>query len=218
VTHTLPKLAYDYNALEPHIDARTMEIHHTKHHQGYVNKLNAALEHHPDLEGRNVHDLLTGIHELPEAVRPAVRNHGGGHANHSLFWQVMSPKGGGQPDGDLRDAIESDFGDFGTFGTTLTDAALSRFGSGWAWLVVADGRLAVESTANQDSPLLQGHIPILGIDVWEHAYYLSYQNRRADYVTAWWNVIDWDEVSQRYEQARGAVLSSATTEQRQGEV
>lgn len=210
--HTIPALPYDFNALEPHIDARTMEIHYTKHHQGYVNKLNAALKAYPDLQGRSVRDLLAEHDRLPADVQPAVRNHGGGHANHSLFWRVMTPGGGGQPDGDLRTAIDADFGDFGRFSAKFTDAAVLRFGSGWAWLVVTDSHLAIESTPNQDSPLLEGRTPILGIDVWEHAYYLMYQNRRADYVTAWWNVINWDEVARRYDEARGVAAAAATKE------
>jgi Fe-Mn family superoxide dismutase len=201
--HQLPDLPYAFDALEPHIDARTMEIHHDKHHAGYVSKLNAALEGHPDLAAKSVEDLLRGIDQVPESIRTAVRNNGGGHANHSLFWPTMSPNGGGAPSGDLASAIDGAFGSFGDFQTQLSNAAGGQFGSGWGWLVVSGGNLEVLSTANQDSPLMHGKTPILGIDVWEHAYYLHYQNRRADYVKAWWNVIDWDAVAQRFQAARG---------------
>lgn len=199
--HELPTLPYAYDALEPHIDARTMEIHHTKHHQAYITNLNAALDKAPELKQKSLEDLLRGIQQVPEAIRGAVRNHGGGHANHTLFWQVMAPKGGGQPAGRLADALKAGFGDFATFKQQFGTAAGTRFGSGWAWLLVKDGKLAVESTANQDSPLMEGKTPILGLDVWEHAYYLLYQNRRPDYVAAWWNVVYWDEVARRYEAA-----------------
>jgi Fe-Mn family superoxide dismutase len=199
--HELPALPYGYDALEPHIDARTMEIHHTKHHQGYVTKLNGALEGHADLQGKSIEQLIANMSAVPDAVSKAVRNNGGGHANHSLFWQVMGPGGGGQPGGQLADAINGTFGDFDTFKTQFSDAAATRFGSGWAWLVVDSGKLAVESTANQDSPLMQGKTPILGLDVWEHAYYLKYQNRRPEYVSAWWNVINWNEVAKRLAEA-----------------
>ncbi len=192
--HELPPLPYDPDALEPHIDARTMEIHHTKHHQAYITNLNKALEGHPDLEAKSVEDLLAGISQVPEAIRGAVRNHGGGHANHCLFWNVMAP-GGGAPAGDLAAAIDRDFGSFDAFREKFSAAAGGRFGSGWAWLVVAGDRLEVTSTANQDSPLMDGKKPILGLDVWEHAYYLNYQNRRPDYIKAWWNVVDWSAVA-----------------------
>jgi Fe-Mn family superoxide dismutase len=198
MTYTLPDLPYAYDALEPHIDARTMEIHHTKHHASYVSKLNAALEGR-DLANPSVEDLVAGIHMLPEEIRTAVRNHGGGHANHSLFWTVMSSDGGGQPKGDLAKAIDDHLGGFDRFAEEFGNAALGRFGSGWSWLSLdADKRLRVESTANQDSPLMHGNLPILGIDVWEHAYYLKYQNRRADYVKAFFHVIHWDAVAERY--------------------
>jgi Fe-Mn family superoxide dismutase len=202
MAHELPKLPYAYNALEPHIDARTMEIHHTKHHQAYITNLNAALEKAPELKQKSLEDLLRGIQQVPEAIRTAVRNHGGGHANHTLFWQVMAPKAGGQPGGRLGEAIAKTFGGFDAFKEQFGAAAAARFGSGWAWLVAKDGKLSVESTANQDSPLMEGKTPILGLDVWEHAYYLHYQNRRPDYIAAWWNVVHWDEVARRYEAAR----------------
>jgi superoxide dismutase, Fe-Mn family len=202
MAHELPKLPYAYDALEPHIDARTMEIHHTKHHQAYINNLNAALEKAPELKQKSLEDLLRGIQQVPEAIRTAVRNHGGGHANHTLFWQVMAPRAGGQPTGRLAEAIASAFGGFDAFKEQFSAAAAGRFGSGWAWLVVKDGKLAVESTANQDSPLMEGKTPILGLDVWEHAYYLHYQNRRPDYVAAWWHVVHWDEVARRLDAAR----------------
>ncbi len=204
MAHTLPDLPYAYDALEPHVDARTMEIHHTKHHQGYVNKLNAALEGHADLQAKSIEDLLRGIDAVPESIRTAVRNNGGGHANHSLFWTIMSPNGGGTPSGRLAEAIDATFGSFEAFKKTFSEAAGNRFGSGWAWLVVdGDGKLQVYSTANQDSPYMQGHTPILGLDVWEHAYYLHYQNRRPDYIQAWWNVVNWDAVAKNYEAALG---------------
>jgi len=199
--HELPPLPYDFNALEPHIDARTMEIHHDKHHAGYVSKLNGALEGHSDLAGKSVEDLLRGIDQVPEAIRTAVRNNGGGHANHSLFWTVMSPNGGGAPSGDLARAIDGAFGSFDSFKERLSSAAGGQFGSGWGWLVVDGGKLAVSASANQDSPLMQGKTPILGVDVWEHAYYLKYQNRRPDYLAAWWNVVDWNAVAQRFKAA-----------------
>jgi len=207
--HTIPSLPYDYGALEPHIDARTMEIHYTKHHQGYVNKLNAALTGHPDLADRTVESLLGDLEALPADIRTAVRNNGGGHVNHSLFWKIMSPDGGGQPEGDLRDALVEAFGDFASFGKEFAEQAASRFGSGWAWLVVGDEGLQVTSTPNQDSPLLERQIPILGLDVWEHAYYLRYQNRRADYITAWWNVVDWTEVARRFDAAQATATTAA---------
>jgi Fe-Mn family superoxide dismutase len=196
--HQLPELPYPTNALEPHIDARTMEIHHGKHHKAYVDNLNKALEGHADLGAKSVEDLLRGISSVPESIRTAVRNHGGGHANHSLFWRLMSPQGGGEPSGDLAAAISSAFGGFPAFKERFAAAAAGRFGSGWAWLTSAGGALEISSTANQDSPLMEGKTPILGLDVWEHAYYLLYQNRRPDYVAAWWNVVDWAEVGRRF--------------------
>ncbi|WP_323919510.1 superoxide dismutase [Aeromonas caviae] len=199
MSHTLPALPYAYDALEPHIDAKTMEIHHSRHHQTYVTNLNAALADLPELAALPLEALLARIDNLPAQVQGAVRNHGGGHANHSLFWQVMSPQGGGEPDGELAAAMERDLGGLEAFKQAFTQAALSRFGSGWAWLVVdGRGKLQVVSSANQDSPLMEGLTPILGLDVWEHAYYLKYQNKRPDYIAAFYNVIDWDEVARRY--------------------
>ena len=204
MSHTLPALNYAYDALEPHIDALTMEIHHSRHHQTYINNLNAALETAPELAALPVEELLRRFDTLPATLQGAVRNHGGGHANHSLFWLVMSPQGGGEPGGELALAIERELGGFDAFKQAFTQAALSRFGSGWAWLVVDKaGRLQVESSANQDSPLMHGHTPILGLDVWEHAYYLKYQNKRPDYITAFYQVVDWAEVARRYQAARG---------------
>lgn len=198
--YSLPTLDYPYDALEPHIDARTMEIHHSKHHAGYVNNANAALEGHADLQGMAVEELLVNLNAIPEAIRTAVRNNAGGHANHSLFWKVMAPGAGGEPEGTLAEAIASGFGDFAAFQEQFSKAAMTRFGSGWAWLVKdAAGGLKVMSTANQDSPISEGLSPIFGIDVWEHAYYLNYQNRRADYVAAFWNVVNWEEVARRFE-------------------
>jgi Fe-Mn family superoxide dismutase len=196
--NSLPPLPYDYNALEPHIDEQTMRIHHDKHHGAYVTNLNAALEKHPELQNKSVDDLLKGINTVPDDIRTAVRNNGGGHANHTMFWEIMGPKKGGAPSGAIADAIKSTFGSFDTFKTQLNDAGAKRFGSGWAWLIDAGGKLVIESTANQDSPLMEGKRPILGVDVWEHAYYLKYQNRRADYLAAWWNVVNWDAVNKRY--------------------
>lgn len=199
MSHTLPALPYAYDALEPHIDAKTMEIHHSRHHQTYVTNLNAALADLPELAALPLEALLARIDSLPAQVQGAVRNHGGGHANHSLFWQVMSPQGGGEPDGELAAVMERDLGGLEAFKQAFTQAALSRFGSGWAWLVVdGRGKLQVVSSANQDSPLMEGLTPILGLDVWEHAYYLKYQNKRPDYIAAFYNVIDWDEVARRY--------------------
>lgn len=204
LAYTLPPLPYAYDALEPHIDALTMEIHHSKHHQTYVNNLNAALEGAGIATDEPVEALVARIDQLPEAVRGAVRNNGGGHANHSLFWSVMSPRGGGEPDGALARAIDTELGGHAAFREAFTKAALTRFGSGWAWLsVTLAGKLAVESSANQDSPLMQGNTPILGLDVWEHAYYLKYQNRRPEYIGAFYNVIDWPEVARRYAAAVG---------------
>ncbi|MCB9453649.1 MAG: superoxide dismutase [Anaerolineaceae bacterium] len=199
----LPSLPYAFDALEPNIDSQTMQIHHGKHHAGYTNNLNKALEGHADLQSKTIEDLLGSLDSVPEAIRTAVRNNGGGFANHSLFWQVMSPNGGGEPTGDLASAINAAFGSFAAFKEKFSAAAGTRFGSGWAWLVVEkDGSLTVTSTPNQDTPLMEGKTPILGLDVWEHAYYLHYQNRRPDYVSAWWNVVNWAEVAKRYAAAR----------------
>lgn len=200
--HTLPDLPYAFDALEPHIDARTMEIHHDKHHGTYVSKLNDALKDHPDLQSKSVEDLLRELQSVPESIRTAVRNHGGGHANHSLFWTVMGPGGGGRPSGELADAVDDAFGGFDDFKKQLTEAAGGVFGSGWGWLVADGGKLRVVSRPNQDSPLADGLTPILGVDVWEHAYYLKYQNRRPDYLEAWWRVVDWDAVAERFQSAR----------------
>jgi Fe-Mn family superoxide dismutase len=202
--HELPKLSYPYDALEPHIDARTMEIHHSKHHATYVNNLNAALEAHASLKNKPVEQLLADLNAVPEAIRTAVRNNGGGHANHTLFWTIMGPGAGGEPTGSLKKEIEKTFGSFAGFKEEFTKAAVTRFGSGWAWLVLdGSGQLKVISTANQDSPVSDGMKPLLMVDVWEHAYYLKYQNRRADYVAAWWNTVNWAEVNRRHEAARG---------------
>jgi Fe-Mn family superoxide dismutase len=198
----LPDLPYAHDALEPHIDARTMEIHHGKHHQAYITKLNEALEKHPGLQSRSIEELLRGIDTVPEDIRTAVRNHGGGCHNHELFWQIMGPGGGGEPSGALADAIGQTFGSFAAFRQKVNAAGAGQFGSGWSWLVVTGSGLEVYSTANQDSPLMKGHRPILGVDVWEHAYYLKYQNRRPDYLEAWWNTVRWDEVARRYHDAR----------------
>ena len=204
MAYTLPPLRYAYDALEPHIDALTMEIHHSKHHQTYVNNLNAALEGAGIATDEPIDALVARIDQLPEAIRGAVRNNGGGHANHSLFWSVMSPQGGGEPDGALARAIDAELGGQAAFREAFTKAALTRFGSGWAWLSVTPaGKLVVESSANQDSPLMHGNTPILGLDVWEHAYYLKYQNRRPEYIAAFYNVIDWSEVARRYAAAVG---------------
>jgi superoxide dismutase, Fe-Mn family len=192
---TLPALPYAYDALEPHIDAKTMEIHHTKHHQAYVNNLNAAIEKAPELQGKSIDDLMKSINTVPEAVRTAVRNNGGGHWNHSMFWELMAPKSGGEPTGKLADGIKSAFGDFAKFKEQFAAAAAGRFGSGWAWLISDGGKLSITSTPNQDNPLMEGKKALLGLDVWEHAYYLKYQNRRPDYVTAWWNVVNWGKVA-----------------------
>jgi superoxide dismutase, Fe-Mn family len=196
--HTLPALPYDFNALEPHIDAQTMQIHHGKHHQAYVNNLNVALDKHPELHKKSLDELLQGLNSVPEAIRAAVRNNGGGHANHSLFWTLMSAKGGGEPGGALADAIKKAFGDFAKFKEQFAAAGTGRFGSGWVWLISNNGKLEITSTPNQDTPVMDGKTPILGLDVWEHAYYLKYQNRRPDYIAAWWNVVDWAEVGKRF--------------------
>ncbi|MGF1526036.1 MAG: superoxide dismutase [Candidatus Competibacterales bacterium] len=201
---TLPDLPYAVDALEPHIDALTMEIHHGRHHAGYVRNLNAALGEHPDLQGQSIETLLADLEALPEDIRTAVRNNGGGHLNHTLFWSAMSPQGGGEPQGDLARAIERDFGGYDGFQTQFNNTARSQFGSGWAWLSLDGDRLVVEGYANQNNPVMQGKIPLLGIDVWEHAYYLKYQNRRGDYIAAFANVVDWQVVAERFETAQDA--------------
>ena len=211
MTHELPKLSYEYNALEPHMDAQTMQIHYEKHHQAYVDKLNVALEKYPDLQEKSIKDLLTGLGfnpsitgiksqlTIPEDIRTAVRNNGGGHHNHTLFWAVMGPSGGGEPDGALAEAINSSFGDFRTFKEKFSAAALGIFGSGWTWLVKnSSGGLEITTTPNQDNPAMSGQKSLLGLDVWEHAYYLKHQNKRADYVESWWNVVNWEEVARRF--------------------
>jgi len=197
----LPKLPYKFDALEPSIDARTMEIHYTKHHQGYVDKLNAALEAYPDLQTESVESLMTKLNDVPMEINDAVRNNGGGHANHSLFWTIMKHGGGGEPDGELANALQNDLGGFDKFKEEFSQAAATRFGSGWAWLTVEQGKLHICSTPNQDNPWMKGNTPVLGLDVWEHAYYLKYQNKRTDYIAAWWNVVNWDEVATRYQTA-----------------
>ncbi|WP_053219183.1 superoxide dismutase SodA [Virgibacillus senegalensis] len=198
----LPELPYAYDALEPHIDKETMNIHHTKHHNTYVTKLNGAVEGNSDLENKSLEELLSDIDSVPADVRTAVRNNGGGHANHSLFWTVLSPNGGGEPSGELADKINDKFGSFDKFKEEFGNAATGRFGSGWAWLVVNKGELEITSTLNQDSPIMEGKTPILGLDVWEHAYYLKYQNKRPEYVSAFWNVVNWEEVAKRYDAAK----------------
>jgi len=197
MAHQLPPLPYDFAALEPHVDATTMQIHHGKHHQAYVTNLNAALDKHAALHGKGLEELLKDIGAVPEDIRTAVRNNGGGHWNHTLFWQIMGSNAGGAPTGAIADAITSTFGSFATFKDEFMKAAVGRFGSGWAWLNDVAGKLVIESTANQDCPLMEGKRPIMGLDVWEHAYYLKYQNRRPDYVDAWWNVVNWAEISKR---------------------
>jgi superoxide dismutase, Fe-Mn family len=195
---TLPKLGYAYDALEPHIDARTMEIHHSKHHQAYITNANTALAGQPALKARNAEEIVQQLASVPESVRATLRNNVGGHLNHAFFWEIIGPKAGGAPKGPLAEALTKTFGSFDAFKTQFADAATKRFGSGWAWLVVREGKLAVTSTANQDTPLSEGAVPVLGLDVWEHAYYLKYQNRRADYIAAFWNVVAWDRVAARY--------------------
>ncbi|GEK89291.1 superoxide dismutase [Alkalibacterium putridalgicola] len=202
MTYTLPDLPYAYDALEPTIDEETMHLHHDKHHAGYVTKTNKALENNPELAELSIEDLMKKLDSVPEDIKTAVRNNGGGHANHSLFWEILSPNGGGEPTGELADAIKETFGDFESFKEKFNAAATGRFGSGWAWLVVSDGKLEVMNTLNQDSPYSEGKTPILGLDVWEHAYYLNYQNKRPEYVKAFWNVVNWDEVSKRYSSAK----------------
>ncbi|EKZ4312298.1 superoxide dismutase [Listeria monocytogenes] len=202
MTYELPKLPYTYDALEPNFDKETMEIHYTKHHNTYVTKLNEAVAGHPELASKSVEELVANLDSVPEDIRGAVRNHGGGHANHTLFWSILSPNGGGAPTGNLKAAIESEFGTFDEFKEKFNAAAAARFGSGWAWLVVNDGKLKIVSTANQDSPLSDGKTPVLGLDVWEHAYYLKFQNRRPEYIDTFWNVINWDEANKRFDAAK----------------
>jgi Fe-Mn family superoxide dismutase len=205
MAYELPPLPYDYNALEPYIDTQTMQLHHDKHHQTYVTNVNNALQGQDQLASMSVDDLVRNINQVPENIRTAVRNNAGGHSNHTMFWSIMKPNGGGQPSGDLANAIQQAFGSFDAFKTAFNDAGTKRFGSGWAWLALdSSGKLQVISTANQDSPLMDGLYPVMGNDVWEHAYYLKYQNRRPEYLNAWWNVVNWDEVARRYEQARGS--------------
>jgi Fe-Mn family superoxide dismutase len=197
MAHTLPPLPYPSDALEPHIDKQTMEIHHGKHHNAYVTNLNAALDKHPELQSKSLDDLLKGINSVPEDIRTAVRNNGGGHWNHSMFWQIMGPNAGGQPTGAIAEAITGSFGGFDKLKEEVKKAAVGRFGSGWAWVVSSGNKLAVESSPNQDSPIMEGKTVVFGIDVWEHAYYLKYQNRRPDYIDAWWNVVNWTEINKR---------------------
>jgi superoxide dismutase, Fe-Mn family len=195
----LPPLPYPFDALEPHIDATTMQIHHDRHHGAYVTNLNAALAKHPELPNiSNIEELLRDLHTVPEDIRTAVRNNGGGHLNHSMFWTIMAPNGGGEPSGPLADAIKTTFGDFATFKTQFQQAGMNRFGSGWAWLIADGNRLSIESSANQDNPIMEGKHAVMGVDVWEHAYYLKYQNKRADYLTAWWNVVSWPAIAKRF--------------------
>jgi Fe-Mn family superoxide dismutase len=203
---TLPSLPYAANALEPSIDATTMEIHHGRHHKAYVDNANKALEGQPGLADKSVEQLLREISRVPDNIRQALINNAGGHANHTMFWEIMGPGGGGKPSGPLADDIAKTFGDFAAFQAQIKQAGLGRFGSGWAWLVLAGGKLQVISTANQDSPLMNGQSPILGVDVWEHAYYLKYQNKRADYLDAWWNVVNWNAVGKRYSEAKAGKL------------
>lgn len=200
--YTVPPLPYAFDALEPYIDAKTMEIHHDKHHGAYVKNLNAALEGQAALAKLSVEELISKIDSVPENIRTAVRNNGGGHANHSLFWKIMKKGGGGEPKGEIADAIKSTFGSFNEFKTKFNEAATKRFGSGWAWLQVKGGKLGIESTANQDNPLMSGAKPVMGIDVWEHAYYLKYQNRRPEYIEAWWNVVNWEQINQNFSHAK----------------
>jgi superoxide dismutase, Fe-Mn family len=202
MAYEVPALPYDYAALEPHIDADTMKFHHDKHHQAYVNNLNAAIEKHPELGGKTVDELLADLNAIPEDIRGAVRNNGGGHSNHSMFWTIMGPNGGGEPTGPIAEQIAKDFGSFEAFKKSFNETTAKQFGSGWGWLVFKDGKLTILTSANQDSPLSQGLCPILGNDVWEHAYYLKYQNRRPDYLAAWWNVVNWAEVNKRFEKAK----------------
>jgi Fe-Mn family superoxide dismutase len=202
LAYELPPLPYDYAALEPHIDADTMKFHHDKHHQAYVTNLNGAIEKHPDLGKHTAEDLLRNLNSVPEDIRTTVRNNGGGHVNHTMFWNIMQPGGGGEPSGKIADQIRKDFGDFASFKKQFNETTAKQFGSGWGWLIWDGGKLAIITTPNQDSPLLQGKYPILGNDVWEHAYYLKYQNRRPDYLAAWWNTVNWTEINKRFEQAK----------------
>ncbi|EGP4820350.1 TPA: superoxide dismutase [Enterococcus faecium] len=202
MTYTLPDLPYAYDALEPYIDEETMHLHHDKHHNTYVTNLNAAIEKYPELGEKTIEELLSDMDAIPTDIKTAVRNNGGGHANHSFFWEIMAPNAGGEPTGEIKEAINEAFGDFSSFKEEFKKAAAGRFGSGWAWLVMENGKLAITSTANQDSPLMEGKTPILGLDVWEHAYYLKYKNVRPDYIVAFWNVINWDEVNKRFEAAK----------------
>ena len=202
MTYTLPDLPYAYDALEPYIDEETMHLHHDKHHNTYVTNLNAAIEKYPELGEKTIEELLSDMDAIPTDIKTAVRNNGGGHANHSFFWEIMAPNAGGEPTGEIKEAINEAFGDFSSFKEEFKKAAVGRFGSGWAWLVMDNGKLAITSTANQDSPLMEGKTPILGLDVWEHAYYLKYKNVRPDYIAAFWNVINWDEVNKRFEAAK----------------
>jgi superoxide dismutase, Fe-Mn family len=197
MAHSLPPLPYPSDALEPHIDKQTMEIHHGKHHNAYVTNLNAALEKHPELQSKSAEDLIRGINSVPDDIRTAVRNNGGGHVNHTMFWQIMGPNAGGAPTGAIADAINAAFGGFDKFKEEFKKAAVGRFGSGWAWVVDNGGKIAIESSPNQDNPMMDGKKPVFGIDVWEHAYYLKYQNRRPDYIDAWWNVVNWNEINKR---------------------
>jgi len=197
MAHSLPSLPYPSDALEPHIDKQTMEIHHGKHHNAYVTNLNAALDKHPELASKSAEDLIRGINSVPEDIRTAVRNNGGGHVNHSMFWQIMGPNAGGAPTGAIADAINAAFGGFDKFKEEFKKAAVGRFGSGWAWVVDNGGKIAIESSPNQDNPMMDGKKPVFGLDVWEHAYYLKYQNRRPDYIDAWWNVVNWNEINKR---------------------
>jgi Fe-Mn family superoxide dismutase len=201
LAHEVPPLPYDYAALEPHIDAATMHLHHDKHHQAYVNNLNAAIEKHPELAKHSAEDLLRKLDSVPEDVRTTVRNNGGGHVNHTMFWQIMKPNGGGEPSGKLAEQIKKDFGSFEDFKKQFNETTAKQFGSGWGWLIVDGGKLKIITTANQDSPLMQGRFPVLGNDVWEHAYYLKYQNKRPEYLAAWWNTVNWEEVEKRFELA-----------------
>jgi len=198
MAHQLPPLPYDFSALEPHIDTQTMQIHHGKHHQAYVTNLNAALEKHPNLQGKGAEDLVRDLGSVPEDIRTAVRNNGGGHVNHTMFWKMMAPNAGGAPTGAVADAIKASFGGFDAFKEQFAKTGVGRFGSGWAWLIDSNGKLSIESTANQDNPISEGKKAILGLDVWEHAYYLKYQNRRPDYINAWWNLVNWAEVNRLF--------------------
>ena len=210
MAHQVPPLPYDYNALEPYIDEQTMHLHHDKHHAAYVTNLNAALDKHPELQNKNIIEIVRDINRIPEDIRTAVRNNAGGHVNHTMFWEIMQPKGGGQATGKIADAIKNTFGGLDAFQEKFNDAGVKQFGSGWAWLVRSkEGKIEIISTPNQDSPFMQGAFPIMGNDVWEHAYYLKYQNRRADYLKAWWNVVNWAAINKRFEESEQALKSSA---------